>query len=159
MQTYSKKTWNKTVQFEYATLYHKISQDEKPQHDRFPVGEDSWYSWQKAKASHTLDIYTHKPAMPMQVFDAVQKIYEDLTREDLPSCYLGEFTQNPNESLNAVVWYIVPKTISSGKSVVDIATNTAVITDNDGFRRLLDVTSTLQLKINSELYNFSMEVD
>ena len=33
------------------------------------------------------------------------------------------------------------------------------ITYNDGFRGLLDVMSTLQLKINSELYNFSMEVD
>ena len=50
-----------------ATLYHKKSTDEKPQHDRCPVGEDSWCSWQKAKAWHTLDIYSHKPAMPMQV--------------------------------------------------------------------------------------------
>ena len=36
--------------------------------------------WQKAKASHTLDIYTHKQAMPMQVFDAVQKIKVDQRR-------------------------------------------------------------------------------
>ena len=111
------------------------------------------------KASNTLDIYTHKPAMPMQVFDAVQKIYEDLTREDLLSGCLGGFTQNANESLNAVVWSTTPKAISSGKSVVDIATNIAVITYNNGFRGLLDVMSILQLKINSELYNFSMEVD
>ena len=54
---------------------------------------------------------------------------------------------------------IAPIAISSGKSVFDIATNIAVITYNDGFRGLLDVMSTLQLKINSELYNFSMEVD
>jgi len=143
----------------YATLYHKISTDEKPQHDRCPVGADSWCSWQKAKASHTLEIYTHKPAMPMHVFDAVQKIYEDLTREDLLSRCLGGFTQNANESLNAVVWSIAPKAISSGKSVVDIATNIAIITYNCGFGGLLDVMSTLQLKINSELYNFCMEVD
>ena len=45
------------------------------------------------------------------------------------------------------------------KSVVDIATNIVVITCNEGFRGLLDVMSTLQVKINSELYNFSMEVD
>ena len=41
----------------YATFYHKISTDEKPQHDRCPVGEDSWCSWQKAKASHTVSTY------------------------------------------------------------------------------------------------------
>ena len=85
----------------YATLYHKISTDEKPQHDKCPVGEDSWCSWQKAKASPTLDIYTHKPAMPMQVFDAVQNIDEDLTKDLLSRCF-GGFTQNANESLNAV---------------------------------------------------------
>jgi len=143
----------------YATLYHKISSDEKPQHDKCPVGTDSWCSWQRAKASHTLDVYTHKPAMPMQVFDAVQKIYEDLTRDDLLSRCLGGFTQNANESLNAVVWTIAPKAISSGKAVVDIATDIAAITYNDGFRGLLDVMSTLQLRISSELYNFIMETD
>ena len=51
----------------YATLYHKISTDGKPQHERCSVGRDSWCSLQKAKASHTLDIYTHKPTIPMQV--------------------------------------------------------------------------------------------
>jgi len=80
-------------------------------------------------------------------------------REDLLSPCLEGFTQNANESLNSVVWSIAPKAISSDKSVVDIATNIAVITYNCGFGRLLDVMSTLQLKINSELYNFSMEVD
>ena len=94
----------------------------------------------------------------MQVFDAVAKIYEDLTRGDLLSRCLGRLTQNANESLNAVVWSIAPKAISSGKSVVNIATDIAVITYNDGFRGLLDAISILQLKINSELYNFSMEV-
>ena len=43
--------------------------------------------------------------------------------------------------------------------MVDIATKIPVITYNDGFPGLLDVMSILQLKINSELYNFSMEVD
>ena len=33
------------------------------------------------------------------------------------------------------------------------------ITYNDGFRGLLDDMSTFQLKINSESYNFSTEVD
>ena len=46
----------------------------------------------RAKASHTLEKYTHKPAIPMQVFDAVQEIYEDLMREDLLSRCHGGFT-------------------------------------------------------------------
>ena len=84
----------------------------------------------------------------MQVFDAVQKIHEDLNSKNLLSSCLGGLAQNANESLNAIVWSIAPKTLSSGKIVVDIATNIAVITYNDGFRGLLDVMSTLQLKMN-----------
>jgi len=143
----------------YATLYHKISTDEKPQHDRCPAGADSWCSWQRAKASQTLEMYTHKPAMPLLVFNAVHKIYEDLTREELLSRCLGGFTQNANESLNSVVWSIAPKAISSGKAVVDIATNVAVITYNGGFSSLLDVVLTLELKISPELHNYAMEID
>lgn len=104
-------------------------------------------------------MYTHKPAMPLLVFNAVQKIYEDLTREELLSRCLGGFTQNANESLNSVVWSIAPKAISSGKAVVDIATNVAVITYNGGFSSLLDVVSTLELKISPELHNYAMEID
>ena len=48
---------------------------------------------------------------------------------------------------------------SSGKSVDNIAINIAVITNNDGFRGMLGVMSTIQLDINSESYYFSLEVD
>ncbi|KYN10832.1 hypothetical protein ALC57_17032 [Trachymyrmex cornetzi] len=41
----------------WTTLYHKISTDEVPQHDKCPSGADSWCSWQKAKASDSLHEY------------------------------------------------------------------------------------------------------
>ena len=129
----------------YYRLVTRRNTDSVENMNRFPVGEDYWCSWQKTKASHTLEIYIHKPAMPMKVFDGVQKIYEDLTRGNLLSHCLGGFTQNANESLNSIVWSITPKAISSGKSVVDIATNIAVITYNDGFRGLLGDMSTFML--------------
>ena len=66
--------------------------------------------------------------MLIQVFYAIQQIYEDLMREALLSRCFGGFTQNANESLNAVAWSIMPKAIFSGKSMVDIATNITVIT-------------------------------
>ncbi|EFN77635.1 hypothetical protein EAI_00059, partial [Harpegnathos saltator] len=30
----------------WATLFHKLSTDEKPQHEKCPPGEDSWCTWQ-----------------------------------------------------------------------------------------------------------------
>ncbi|KYN10344.1 Aminopeptidase N [Trachymyrmex cornetzi] len=55
----------------YATLYHKISTDEKPQHDRCPAGADSWCSWQRAKAS----IFNDSKIMDFLI---VQNQYESL---------------------------------------------------------------------------------
>lgn len=103
----------------WAILYHKISTDENPQHEKCPAGEDSWCSWQRARANNTLEEYSHKPALPIEVFEAVKKIYEDLSAEDLLSRCLGAYTQNSNESFNSVVWTIAPKTISSGKRILD----------------------------------------
>ena len=40
----------------------------------------------------TLEVYTHKPAMPLLVFNTVKKIYEDFAREELLSRCLGGFT-------------------------------------------------------------------
>ena len=58
---------------------------------------------------------------------------------------------------------MAPKTISSAKTVVDIATDIAVITLNCGFQRLCYMLWAtdwmIQLKINTQLYNFVMEVD
>ena len=34
-----------------ATFYHAICTDETPQHDRCPVGDDSWCFYQKALAT------------------------------------------------------------------------------------------------------------
>ncbi|XP_025158390.1 uncharacterized protein LOC105190689 [Harpegnathos saltator] len=55
----------------WATLYHKISTDDNPQHDRCPDGENSWYSWKQAKARNEFDNYQHKPAMKDEVFNTV----------------------------------------------------------------------------------------
>ncbi|XP_025158394.1 uncharacterized protein LOC112589426 [Harpegnathos saltator] len=93
----------------WATLYLKLSTNEKPQHDKCPSGESSWCSWQKAKATNTLNTYSHKQALPQTVFNAMKPIYEELNSDDLLTRCLGGFTQNSNESFNATVWSIAPK--------------------------------------------------
>jgi len=88
----------------YATLDHKLSTDAKPKHDHCPSGENSWCSWQRAKATGTLDEYTHKPPLHEEVYKAITPIYEKLTSDDLLTRCIGGFTQNSNESFNATVW-------------------------------------------------------
>lgn len=143
----------------FATLYHKISTDEVPRHENCPTGEKSWCDWQKARASKTLHAYKHKPAMPAQIYDAILPIYEDLSNEALLERCLGGFTQNSNESFNSVVWSIAPKTTHSGKDIVEIATNIAVIKFNDGLTGVMKVLELLKIKIGRNCYNYCVEAD
>lgn len=143
----------------WATLYHKISTDVKPQHSKCPVGENSWCTWQKAKARNELAQYKHKPAFNQLVFDAVKPIYEDLSNDELLSRCLGGYTQNSNESYNAIVWSMAPKTIQSGKTIVDIAADIAACNYNDGLTSIMQIMKVLNLTIGQNCYNFCVEAD
>ncbi|EGI59637.1 hypothetical protein G5I_12204 [Acromyrmex echinatior] len=109
----------------WTTLLHKISTDNHPQHDDCPTGENSWCSWQRAKSSNTLATYTHKSLMSDIVYEAINPVYEQLTTDDLLTRCIGGFNQNSNESFNSTVWAMAPKTMNSGKIIIDIATNIA----------------------------------
>nr|XP_012230478.1 PREDICTED: uncharacterized protein LOC105676856 [Linepithema humile] len=143
----------------WGTLYHKLSTDEKPQHDKCPSGEDSWCSWQKAKAENKLHEYKHKPALPDEVFEAIKPIYEKLSSDDLLERCIGGFTQNSNESFNALVWSMAPKAVSSGKIVLDTVANLAVCTYNDGISSIMQVMKLLGLTIGHNCYNYCLETD
>lgn len=143
----------------WATLYHKLSTDKKPQHDKCPPGVNSWCTWQKAKAENSLDTYEHKPALSTEVFNAIKPVYEDLTRDELLERCLGGFTQNTNESFNSTVWNIAPKNISSRKKVLDIATDVATCVFNDGLLGILKIMEVLQLPIGLTCYNYCLEAN
>ena len=87
----------------WATLKHKSSTDTNPQHDSCPPGDDSWCTWQKAKAQGKLAKYSHKPALSDDVLSEITPVYEDLSSENLLQRCIGGFTQNNNENLNALI--------------------------------------------------------
>lgn len=143
----------------WATLYHKLSTDKKPQHQFCPEGPKSWCSWQKSKFEKDLANYKHKPALPLQVFNAIKPIYKDFSTDDLLSRCLGGYTQNSNESFNSLVWSIAPKTVSSGKTVLEIATNLTVGIYNDGYFSVMQVLQELGVTIGENCQNFCEKVD
>lgn len=82
----------------WATLYHKISTDTKPQHHLCPEGPKSWCAWQLRKAiGGDAKNYKHDPAMSEDIFEAIKKVYEELSTDDLLTRCLGGYTQNSNE--------------------------------------------------------------
>ncbi|XP_018359467.1 PREDICTED: uncharacterized protein LOC108758816 [Trachymyrmex cornetzi] len=96
--------------------------------------------------------------MHNDVFNAIKPIYDELSSDDLLSRCLGGFTQNANESFNSVVWSIAPKSISSGKDIVDIATNIAVVTFNDGLRSIMYIMDVLGI-VGQQCYEFCSQSD
>ena len=125
-----------------AGLYHLASTDENPQHHLCPMGKDSWCGWQKDAANKT-ELYKHKKGLPKAVVDAVEPIYDSLADPNLLSRCLDSYTQNPNESLNNLVWKRCPKKIYQGKKVVELCTASAVATYNDGLSSVARVLKRL----------------
>ncbi|KYM98778.1 hypothetical protein ALC62_10506 [Cyphomyrmex costatus] len=143
----------------WATLLHKISTDNHPQHDNCPTGENSWCSWQRAKSSNTLATYTHKPPMSDVVYEAIKPVYEQLTADDLLTRCIGGFTQNSNESFNSTVWALAPKTLNSGKKIIDVAVNIASCVFNDGLLSISHIIEVMGMKIGPKSYELCMELD
>lgn len=75
----------------WATFFHKISTDEKPQHHYCSPGEESGCSWQRACAINNLNEYRHKPALSKIVENAIRPVYKNLSEEYLLSRCIGGY--------------------------------------------------------------------
>lgn len=140
----------------WATLFHKLSTDENPQHEKC---SESWCNWKKAQAADSLDTFHHKPLLSKEVFKAIKPINEELSRDELLNRCLGGYTQNSNESFNATVWNLAPKSYSSGKKILNIATDIAVCNFNDGLTNILRIVKALEMDIGVQSHNFCLEAD
>ena len=85
-----------------ATLHHMTSTDDRPVHHMCPEGENSWCSYNKAKAGNKLDECKHcLDPIPQAIVQLLKPIYNRLgSRLLLSLCLLGH-TQNANESLHS----------------------------------------------------------
>ncbi|GFU86394.1 uncharacterized protein TNCV_1417461 [Trichonephila clavipes] len=93
----------------WAIFFHKISTDLNSQHGLCPLGDDSWCGYNRSKLKG--DTYKHKHNLPIAIMHCIKKVFRDLSSPELLSGYLHGKTQNCNESLNSVIWFIIPKTV------------------------------------------------
>ncbi|GFT91110.1 uncharacterized protein TNCV_2009091 [Trichonephila clavipes] len=93
----------------WAIFFHKISTDLNPQHGLCPLGDDSWCGYNRSKLKG--DTYKHKHNLPIAIMHCIKKVFRDLSSPELLSRCLHGKTQNCNESLNSVIWSIIPKTV------------------------------------------------
>lgn len=155
----------------WATYFHYASTDKHPQHEKCPVGSDSWCEWQKAlaalpetssgkKKQNNIPAFVHsyKP-LPDDVLTAIKPIYKDLSKEELLQRCLGGFTQNNNESYNQLIWKISPKNLPGGLLPVQIAAYAAACTFNQGNVAILKMFEALGVPCGHHAHTYVAKAD
>ena len=131
-----------------ATLHHMTLTDDRSVHHMCHEGENSWCSYNKAKAGNKLDDYKHGfDPFPQAIVQLFKPIYNRLgSRLLLSLCLLGH-TQNANESLHSTNHRdSVPNTFFFGSRLVKIGCVLAVCTWNDGCSSLHGLIQRLELQ-------------
>lgn len=129
----------------FATLFHSNSTDEIPRHDACPVGEDSWCHYNRHRALVAADKpsvpRSHRPAFSRDVAKELVPLYNRFSKSELLVRCSRMQTQNANESFNALLWKMCPKTDLASLRTVETAEALAVLEFNEGtcgIKRVLD---------------------
>ncbi|KAK3911583.1 Halomucin [Frankliniella fusca] len=143
----------------WAIYYHMSATDAKPTHQFCPKGATSWCKYQKAVAARKGKQFTHKPGVPLACMEACRKVFEDLTSPDLLERCIGGYTQNPNESVNNLMWLGCPEVRFFGKKTVDIAAAEGILQFNDGCRSKIKVMREMGVEPGINCINWAISED
>ncbi|GFU76610.1 uncharacterized protein TNCV_1272591 [Trichonephila clavipes] len=105
----------------WAVWAHTASTDEQPKHWFCPKSNNSWCKYNICVQNNKVQGFKHKNNLHEAVSKAIKPIFKDLSHLKLLRRCLGGKTQNPNESLNSLIWKYSPKTIGSSITVTRIA--------------------------------------
>ncbi|GFX93226.1 uncharacterized protein TNCV_4761051 [Trichonephila clavipes] len=128
----------------WAIFLHKISTDENPQHGFCPSGSDTWCRYKKAQLENK--VYHHKYKLPVAVMEAIRPIFRDLSDPELLKKCLHGNTQNPNESINNVIWSRVPKKTFVHLETLSFGTYDAIASFIKGNATKLDILKKLNIE-------------
>ena len=128
-----KKDLNQMKQAVWAEFFHIGSSNKSPTHELCPKGDESWYKYNKALAKN--EPYDHKKHfhLPQIIMEEIMPIFRDLAHPDLLRKCLHRGTQNPNESLNSVIWARIPKSTFVLKTTLELGVYEAVACYNKGY--------------------------
>ncbi|GFX82269.1 retrovirus-related Pol polyprotein from transposon 17.6 [Trichonephila clavipes] len=135
----------------WAVWGHSCSTDDEPMHWFCPTNPNTWCKY-NAAINNNLQNYKHKPSVAKAVRDVIKPVFADLSHPALLKKCLGGKTQNPNESLNSLIWKFCPKTIGSSLQIAEIAANLATSVFNDGNQIFITILEKFGLKINRNVY-------
>ncbi|GFS96111.1 uncharacterized protein TNCV_3309231 [Trichonephila clavipes] len=141
------KNGKERIRFHVEKLFWLCCTDDEPIHWFCPTNPNTWCKY-NAAINNNLQNYKHKPSVAKAVQDVIKPVFADLSHPALLKKCLGGKTQNPNESLNSLIWKFCPKTIGSRLQIAEIAANLETSVFNDGNQILITILEKFGLKIN-----------
>ncbi|XP_042910028.1 uncharacterized protein [Parasteatoda tepidariorum] len=139
----------------FASLFHCMSSNKKPMHNKCPVGEASWCFYQRAlaKGENPSSHANMKTVLSETVVEKIMPVYQRLASDEILAKCISAKTQNSNECLHSVLWNKCPKEIFVSKKRLELAVLTAVREFNLGC-----VSSLEKLATNIDANDFSMSI-
>lgn len=107
----------------WAVFCHYNSTEAEPTHN---FCKASWCPYQKAVVKGTVSTFKHTSNLPKAVLTQIKPVFKDLAKTQLLEKCLEGYTQNANESLNALIWKYCPKVGNHGLITVNICVAIAV---------------------------------
>lgn len=122
-----------TKQAVWALYFHVMSSNEKPTHQLCPNYDLTWCKYNIAQKKNEVYDHTTHFHLPSIIMNELRPTFKALSNPDLLSKCLEGKTQNPNESLNNVIWSRVPKRTFVSLDPLNFGVFDAVLSYNDGY--------------------------
>ena len=116
-----------------AILFHCTDNANIEERHKFcPRTAESWCKYQAEKINNKTTKYKPNITIPAAIKDELEPIFRNLSADSLLKKCLHGQTQNVNEALHRVIWQKCPKEVYTARSLIEIATASAVINFNEG---------------------------
>ncbi|KAJ8868000.1 hypothetical protein PR048_031809 [Dryococelus australis] len=116
----------------WAENFHFLSSDEDPQNGLCPKSAESWCKYQQAKTKGECYEHADHFHLPRVVVEEMKPIFRDVSEPELLKKCLHGSTQNPNESVNSVIWNRLSKTTFIGVRTLHFGVWDDVASFNEG---------------------------
>ena len=133
------ETWNSEInhhqsKYTWVILDHYSSTVENLKHDNYPPVEKSWCSYQRDIATKQSLQKPVKLPLTDAILEAINSVFQGLPSvESLEGCKSCR-TQNPNETLDHVIWSLVPKKQYDSPLETSLAISLDVFLFNNGMQ-------------------------
>ncbi|XP_065057533.1 uncharacterized protein LOC135685498 [Rhopilema esculentum] len=152
------KALAKMQQSVLAVLYHSLLLEDDVQRHQYCPEQTEVYNWCGYKNETRLTEHQPHHLCP-QYLPYLLPIFEKLSSKALLKRCLFGFSQNANESLNAVVWKRAPKEKNNSPSATHLAAISAVVQFNDGNVGIQRFYEALALPLTSFQHEKAKQID